>query len=487
MINKQNLIAYLKFLEPKLGKTFSQATLEAWGNIPEGDINTRLQKMYSNLNWEAMACEVAEKDFLASQQAKPVTIHIAPAIRPTVSLTNFNPNTESIEAIPFYDVTSQPNEIEHKQPITISEIAAQHKQPTNTPNHIPPSHTASNIPPAFTTQQTLPHVAPQKPTSTYYPQTAPKNKGILNKIFLGLFILCLLVGGFVGYKYYEFCNLNMAYTLADNLAIHSSDDDVSPVINRMDLFGTSLKATGEIQQTLNGLKVIGNSGGYTKVLLQPNFTDYLLNKTTTIGYINSKYITEDETEFARYKKVFAAFKNDYNEMDKLQFNYRKLIVTAFNQFAELKSSNIAPPSLIETKLSDKAGLSIGQIKEKDALNNIKNIYATFQINNGQYYTVKGNKDGTMVESVWPVVIRTLAVKPKANPYDTINIGPINIDISPVTDFFVDSGKPEAKENLTTKGKFKVTNSNPQELIFTAADNSIIARTKYAPYNTLVRY
>jgi hypothetical protein len=352
MINQDNISAYLRYINPFLKLPFEDVLIEKWSALNNAEIQTVLNDLYVKLEWTDEQVNHIVYNFL-----HPQSILVPEDIVITKS-----------ETIPNF-VTTITTDIEEvaKTPINIEST-------TIAPPIAPPNkttiHTTSN---------------------SYNSHTATSKKrkplGIL------VLLIALVIGGYIGYKYMLFQQMGFAYTLTNNVSVRDSPYDDGTSVYRLDLFGTSLNKNGTVENTLQEVKIINTTpeNDYLKVQAKPSFMDYLLRNKENTYFVHQTVITKDANEFWRYKEVFKNLKSDYNELDKLQLKYRKIIVDAIQKYPELNGLIVAPTCNIEKKLSNKAPLSIGQYKSKDEFGNIKNLYAIVQLSNNNYYTIVANE------------------------------------------------------------------------------------------------
>ncbi|MBK6330998.1 MAG: hypothetical protein IPF62_10945 [Bacteroidetes bacterium] len=164
-----------------------------------------------------------------------------------------------------------------------------------------------------------------------------KTRKIILGIGIGLVLLGILLKIFA--KYNEYSSMGHVYSLADNISIRKSSNDKSEIIGRMDLFKHYMSIDGRVISSYNEMKVISTDteNSYCKVQMTASFWDYLTGDDDNVGYCHSSCYQE-------------------------------------------------------SKLSDKAMLSIGQYKTKNKLGTIDKRIVIVQLDDGQYYTIQGNKN-----------------------------------------------------------------------------------------------
>ena len=196
----------------------------------------------------------------------------------------------------------------------------------------------------------------------------------------------LLVGTFVGYRYYAFNQLPTVYALTDNIAIRQEAYSQSQEMGRMDMFGSYLDASGSIQQSATQFKKLGESNDYTKVLQNASFLPFLLYQFEE-AYVHTKYLTSNHTEYLEYKRIFYSLSTDYNELDKLKFISRKLIYLCINDEEGLVNRAVQATCNQSSTIDNDAPLAIAQIKSKNKL------IVIVQLDDGTYHTIVGDENG----------------------------------------------------------------------------------------------
>jgi hypothetical protein len=350
-IDQNNVSAYLRYINPFLKTPFDDTLIEKWAALNDAQIQEVLNDLYVKLQWSEEQVNNIVHNFL----------HPRPISTPKeVEITKVAPIPDIITiANPIEDITEIPT---YKEPTPIIPIITAPSKAT--------IDTTSN---------------------NYSSKTSTANK--TNKLGAILLLLVLAIGGYVGYQYMLFQQMGFAYTLTNNVSVRDSPYDDGKSVYRLDLFGTSLNKNGIVENTLQEVKIINATpdNDYLKVQAKASFTDYLFSNKKNTFYVHQNVISTDANEYWRYKEIFKNLKSDYNELDKLQLKYRKIIVDAIQKYPELNGLIVAPTCSIEKKLSNKAPLSIGQYKSKDEFGNIKNLYAIVQLSNNNYYTIVANE------------------------------------------------------------------------------------------------
>jgi hypothetical protein len=265
-------------------------------------------------------------------------------------------------------------------------------------------------------------------------------------ILAGIFIVVAGIGSFIYYKYQHYKKLRFVYTLADNVAIRKNLNEKAEPLGRMDLFGRSLDLAGKVQETFSKLELVsaGGENDFYKVQQPRSFWNYLTGKKpAVVGYVSVKYTTTDSVTHNIYKRIFAALKDDYNEMNELEYSYRTLIVNAIRTYEP--SLSVSSSCYIEKKLAADAPLSILQQKKNNQYT------VVVRLSDQRYYSIQGN-DKFEVTSFLPV-----------NFFDEDNY----------------------EEPFTQAGKFRYQKGdmfNAPSFLWTSCDSSIKA-TSRPPYTT----
>lgn len=387
MITPQNIKAYLNFLVQKKGMQMSPETIDKWGTLPQEKLNDVLSNFYKRSNWLADDIVQLEYDFQELQNPSSTSI-IPPPISKIENnigrITNLLEDPNDTDDIEFEEMPF--DESSKNAPISIVPPTTSAPPPV-----VPPTNT--NVP--TSPQAPFPQVAtPTRPTTQATYHQAPKKSKTVR--WLVLLALAAILSVFVAYKYYCFQELGRVYALTNNIAIRDADEESAVQIGRMDIFGSFLNEQNAAENSYSDLKIIENdpSNRYVKVQLQESFADYLFANSAP-AFVHRNIITTNKTEFDDYQHIFAAIKNDYNELDKLQAVYRKMIYNAIRTSPDIKGLTLAGTCNVETKLSKKAPLSIGQYIRKDINNNVSGRFVIVQLSNGFYYTIQADKEGNV--------------------------------------------------------------------------------------------
>jgi hypothetical protein len=395
MITPKNIKSYLQFLTQRTSMNMPSETMDKWASLDAEKLQSVLQNFYNKSTWTKAEIQQYEFDFfsiLASAAMPPIIPPIASEIKTNQerfnALVDLDDDIEDSE----FEVISSEN-LEIKSPFF-------KEPPVYNPTSIPtpilsPSSTSSStaipIEPA-------PTLAP-KPSIT--PPFAPSNfvtpKRKSRSIRLLLFLaLVALVGLLLAYQYFNYKNLGTIYALTNNISIRQADMESADLNGRLDLFGTHLDDANKPKTSYSELKVVENdiNSQYIKVQLSESFSSYLFGNDAP-AYVHRNIVSFSKSEHSKYQNVFRTLANDFNEMDKLQFVYRKMIVNALESNPDLRGLTVAETCNIETKLSKKAPLSIGQYIKKDANNNVVARFAIVQLSNGFYYTIQADKEGSV--------------------------------------------------------------------------------------------
>jgi hypothetical protein len=360
MITKENIKAYLQFLVANGSITMDNQVIEKWGTLTDEKLQSTLQKMYTQANWSTEKINQLENSFLQS-------------------ITNIG----TIEEVTIInEVPNPPRFVDNTPPSAPTYVAPPlQPRPTN------PVNTTTNMPS---------YVAPKK-----------RGGGIL-LLLLAITILSLL---FAAYKYKVYKSLGDVYVLTNNVALRGEDNEQGKPFDRMDLFGDYMDDQGQVHTSYAQAKVIANDldNRFIQVQLSPSFTNFMFGTSDPV-FVHRNMVTFDKKEQEKFQTVFYALRSDYNELDKLQIVYRKIICNAIAANPELSGLTVAAPCNIAAKINKDAPLSIGQYTSKDINNNIEKRYAVVQLSDGFYYTIAANKEGivehlykTMIESAGELV------------------------------------------------------------------------------------
>lgn len=345
MINKNNIRAYLLFFGDRIKMDFPEESLRQWESFDDGTLRINLNTLYARLGMQMQDCHIREAEFVVGQKT---------------------PELKNAEPVIIPD--------RNEKLITKPEVVAEPDVPL-----VQDVYNQANY---------------DRITNKF------KNR---NRFLLGILLLVIFgsLSAFFAYNYKVYSSMGYAYCLADNAVIRSASNEQSAMIGRMDLFGQYMNVDGRVIISYDILKVISTEteNAYTKIQVKESFWDYLTNNESNVAYCHSAFLTSDGTLFSRYREIFKELKDDFNEMDKLQYIYRKIIVSAIHTYSDLKDLTVKGSCYKEKKLSDKAMVGIGQFKSKDELGNTKSRYAIVQLSDDQYYTIQATKEGD-VDSLW---------------------------------------------------------------------------------------
>lgn len=246
---------------------------------------------------------------------------------------------------------------------------------------------------AFTTQPpvTPAPVAPAPAAQPVAKKEAPLpranksyRKGIT--ISVAVFVILLLMGGWVWHKYHVFSNLPNLYPRTDNIALRAAPLDAADIKGRMDLYGRYMDKSGVVKPSDNKLKLLNEDAvdGFYKATATPDFMAYLTGKENAV-YVHSALVTKDEQFYNNERNIFENLSAYYNEMDKLPLGFRNLIVTACTSSGPLNNARIATACNASIALSKTAPVSIGKYKDKST----NTLYAVLRSTNDMYYVASG--------------------------------------------------------------------------------------------------
>lgn len=215
-------------------------------------------------------------------------------------------------------------------------------------------------------------------------------------IILGVVLVVLgLAGWYVFSKYQQFNSMDYVYSLADNVAVRERPDPSSVSKERMDLFGYYINKDGSRLTTFTKLRLLksGIENGFYKVSLNESFFSYLMGSDgSSERYVNAKFVTTSETEFDSFQTKLGNLRDDFNELDKLQLNYRRLIVNAITKDPMLASLKPARPCTFSDKKANEEYLSIGQCTSGDK----SESYVIANFSDGKCYSIQGDADLNVV-------------------------------------------------------------------------------------------
>lgn len=361
-IHTSNIAQFIKYLFWKRkGAMPSQELIDSWTSLNNEEIQLHLKNLFSTwgLSEEEMNQEIQK--FIHSQ-------------RPTNPTTEMDPNLDAFE-----------------------------------PNERMNLHTGKVVyePPVYPNSPSQPRTEPLEPESTKEErwQREPENdvfledhedigKGgsrIVSKILLFLLALGLGAGGFYGYKYYQFQNLKRIYVLTDNVSVRNANGEL---VGRMDMVPNAKLSSFSSLRVLDDkdypIVVDGAEYDYRKVILDSiGFNDFLWNKEEVAAYVNSNYVTDDESDFQIYKNVFKDIFNNAKENKALNSAYRKVIVRSILMRNDLRNDYLLNPCATNDK-----SLS-GILKYQVA--GSKTLVVLAKLSDGKYYIFSGNNETGMYE------------------------------------------------------------------------------------------
>ncbi len=237
---------------------------------------------------------------------------------------------------------------------------------------------------------------------TVYQTPAPQNQRKSKVWKMVLLIAALLACSFLGYTYYQYSDYGYAYALTDNIAIREQPNKSSKELGRMDMFGKYMTKDGQIQDSYSAFKIIGDDEyDYTKIAFSDSYWSWITGNTSE-GYVHTKYIGPDKNVHDNYKRIFGNLSDDYNELDKLQFIYRKIIYNGIVKSKTIKQLVVKEPCFKSPKLDIKLRLSIAQIKQRKN-GSVVGYTVIVQLSDDQYYTIKGDLNGE-VEKLYKIKI-----------------------------------------------------------------------------------
>jgi hypothetical protein len=238
--------------------------------------------------------------------------------------------------------------------------------------------------------------------------TSPKKGRAKWYITMGILLAALVAGGFyVKNKYDDYNSLGYIYTLADNVAVRQKPDAQSLAEERMDLYGAYTTKEGW-QASFTKMQLLSGEleNGFYKVTNRPSFVNYLLGTgSDNVRYVSSKFVTRREELYTKFYETFINLKDDYNEMDKLQYNYRAIIVNAIDNYPELKGLRPAKPCKLDSKTLNDAWLGIGQYSNSSKTEH----YVLVQFSDGKYYSIES--DGTLSAKAIRVIEEYIEIFP----------------------------------------------------------------------------
>lgn len=209
-------------------------------------------------------------------------------------------------------------------------------------------------------------------------------------IILAVVLVILgLAGWYVFSKYRQFSSMDYVYALADNVAVREGPDASSVSKERMDLFGYYINKDGSRLATFTKLRLLKNAteNGFYEVSLNESFFSYLVGSDgSSRRYVNAKFVTTSQSEHENFASKLSNLKDDYNELDKLQLNYRRLIVNAIAKDPTLANLKPARPCVFSDKKANEEYLSIGQCTTGDK----SESYVIANFSDGKCYSIQGD-------------------------------------------------------------------------------------------------
>ncbi len=241
---------------------------------------------------------------------------------------------------------------------------------------------------------------PPSAQATY--ATVKQPKSMIRKLMVPAILLIILgaAGVWLWQQYHAYMNLPTVYALTNNIALREDPSDTSPVLGRMDIYGTYLDSKNVKQNSASQLKLSTGelTNGFYKATSSNNFWSYLAGNDSTL-YVHTKYVTTDKALFEKYSDDLDNFKNDYNELDKLGFIYRQMIGRAVLKNSEGKVLKIAASCKPSPRLSRVAPLSIGKYRNKIT----GELDVIIQATDGFCYVLRGGEN-ELPPTITPVTI-----------------------------------------------------------------------------------
>lgn len=361
-IHSSNISQFIKYLFWKRkGAMPSQELIDSWTSLSNEEIQVHLKNLFSTwgLSDEEMKQEVQK--FILSQSSAGSTTEIDPNQDSSGSNERMNLHTGKVVYEP--PVGSQP-----------------FTQSTNEPSE-----------PEITKEE-IKYQAPENDVFLEDHEDLGKSgRGIISKIVLFLLALGLGAGGFYGYKYYQFQNLKRIYVLTDNVAVRNANGEL---VGRMDMVPNAKVSSFSSLRVLDDkdypIMVDGSEYDYRKVILDSiGFSDFLWNKEEVAAYVNSNYVTDDESDFQIYKNVFKDIFNNAKENKVLNSAYRKVIVRSILMRDDLHNAYLLNPCATNDK--SLTGVLKYQVAGSKAL------VVLAKLSDGKYYIFSGNNETGMYE------------------------------------------------------------------------------------------
>ncbi len=338
ILNKNNIEDFLRFFEKKIGKKFDEDAMNRWRTLENDQLPQNVNKLLEHFGYDTdpQKMEVIREYILSTESTDTQT-----EPEPVSS-----PQTESGSMVD-----------EGKM---------------------------------YTNETDTGRVA------SYYQEDESSGRSWGRIIFVILLISLIAGAAWLWAKYSEYNGRAQIYSLGDNINIRKdlNSDEVWPT--RLYLFGRYRGTTdSQIHKTSTSLPLVDEElyNNYYKVYMDTSFTQYLLNGEKTVGYVHSKYVTRNATEYERYLDVFYHYEDDYEEMEQLPFEVRRILVHAIYNYGELKGKRLSPPCYKEPKPIKNAPMSVGIVDIKAG--KAKTYYVVARID-GQYYTIKSNQEGSEI-------------------------------------------------------------------------------------------
>lgn len=196
----------------------------------------------------------------------------------------------------------------------------------------------------------------------------------------------LLIGGYIGYKYMSYLNLEHLYSVTDNVAIRDINGET---VGRMDIFASknAMSSLRAVNETIYNIKADkdGNISESRKLLIgDASFKDYLLETKDKIVYVNKNYLTNDKEYFEIQKVVFSDINKTQVELTQLKSSIRKVIIGSLSHDNFLKTLTIQ--NTCNNTSKDYTSII------KHTLYDKKTMVIICQLSNKKYYKLKGNPD-----------------------------------------------------------------------------------------------
>lgn len=277
---------------------------------------------------------------------------------------------------------------------------------------------------------------------------APRKKSGRGSVISVIFFLLLLAGGiYLWMKYSEYQNRDRIYCLANNVSVRKDLSGNETWGTRMDFLGKYRSKDGVISNSNFSLPLVDGEmyNEFYKVYMDTSFLQYLTSPEKAVGYVHSAFVTRNEDEYDKYKRVFHYFEDDYTELQNLSFRYRKILVNTIANFGPLQNKALSPPCYKDKGQASNPKMSIGTKEMKVGL--AKQYFVVARID-GLYYSILSNEDAT-----------------ELSVFDTY--------------FESETGK----QRLDRPGKFTVNNSS--DLVWQDCESEMILHSSSRPYDAFV--